>query len=85
MTSSKWPPKESDRPALLHAYVDLLGWTLFIGKSPLTPGKVKGLLVEDPSPSLTTPCTLFDSVEVPFDAGMAARSTTSEPCWKYLV
>ncbi|QYX80247.1 hypothetical protein [Streptomyces akebiae] len=85
MTTSVWPPRTRDRSALVHAYVDLLGWTLFVGSDPVQPGELEDAFTSNPNTVLLASCSSFDAVSIPYRAATEAlirleRKELSVPC-----
>ncbi|MGX8910291.1 hypothetical protein ACR820_34655 [Streptomyces netropsis] len=68
--TSVWPPTTHDRPAVLHAYADLLRWPLQVDGQPVTAEEAEHLLATDPSATLETADSLFDAATVAYSLGL---------------
>ncbi|MBP2400738.1 hypothetical protein [Streptomyces syringium] len=68
--TSVWPPTTHDRPAVLHAYTDLLRWPLQVGGRPVTAEEAEHLLATDPGLPLETDGSLFDAATVAYSLGL---------------
>jgi hypothetical protein len=54
----------------MKAYTEVLGWTLYVGGSQVSPWNCEGDPVGGDAGALATPCAAFDGVDVPFRVGM---------------
>ncbi|MEU5425909.1 hypothetical protein AB0H73_09905 [Streptomyces olivoreticuli] len=71
-TTTLWPPRTSDRSALLHAYADVLAWPLIVSTRLVTADQAEQQLAGDPATAVFTTCAAVDAVTVAHDAGMTA-------------
>jgi hypothetical protein len=83
--TSVWPPRSSDRSAVLHAYESVLGWSLLAGGVTVGAEEADLLLGGDLAIELRTQCSDFDLVAVPYSLGLDAlvvieRSDVRVPC-----
>lgn len=72
MKTSIWPPRTRDGSALVHAYTDLLAWSLLAGSDCLSADEAAHLLNTDPHAVVETPCDKFDAVRVSCAVGRDA-------------
>lgn len=85
MTNDKWPPRVSDRPAVVDAYANVLVWRLLVNGAEVRAGSAVELLDGDPAAVLVTPCAGFDLVVTPYRLGIDAlllleRADLHVPC-----
>lgn len=85
VTNPVWPPRTSDRSAVLHAYESVLGWSLLADGMPVRAKEADRLFGDDPTVVLRTPCAGFDLVSVPYELGLDAlvlieRADVRIPC-----
>ncbi|MEU4896220.1 hypothetical protein AB0B12_26290 [Streptomyces sp. NPDC044780] len=69
----------------MHAYAEVLGWSLRIGTELTQPGEVDNAFAHDSSAVLWAACTKFDAVTTPRKAATSAlvrldRRSTALPC-----
>ncbi|MFF8917818.1 hypothetical protein ACF08M_32065 [Streptomyces sp. NPDC015032] len=69
-TVASWPPLAKDTRAVVEAYDRVLGWLLITDTTIVSQGQAVHEMTERPDTLLSTPCSAFDAVKVPYEVGM---------------
>ncbi|MFK4184371.1 hypothetical protein ACI2L4_10180 [Streptomyces sparsogenes] len=84
MITTTWPPSLRDGPGMAHAYAHLLGWPIWVDSERVGPEQVAHVVAERQPSAVTTVCSGFDAVQVPYIPGRHALVTAERkgavPC-----